>query len=134
MKGLCWEGRKHRPDEAVLSSKCDQATGSLKMGLLLEPRASLVAQMVKNLPAMQETRFDPWVGKMPWKREWLPTPVFLPGRPQGQRSLMGLSPWGHKESDMTVVMQHASVQLLLLSILSFLSLFIFFFFFPLFTF
>ena len=34
--------------------------------------ASLVAQMVRNLPAMQETRFDPWVGKIPWKREWLP--------------------------------------------------------------
>ena len=34
-------------------------------------RAPLVTQMVKNLPAMQETRFSPWVGKMPWKREWL---------------------------------------------------------------
>ena len=36
--------------------------------------------MVKNLPAMQETPgFNPWVGKIPWRREWLPTPVFLPG-------------------------------------------------------
>ena len=42
--------------------------------------ASLVAQMVKNLPAMQETWFDSWVEKIPWKREWLPTPVFLPGK------------------------------------------------------
>ena len=33
--------------------------------------------MVKNLPAMWETRFNPWVGKIPWRREWLPTPVFL---------------------------------------------------------
>ena len=39
-------------------------------------RASLVAKMVKDLPAMQETRFDPWVRKTPWSREWLPTPVF----------------------------------------------------------
>ena len=36
-----------------------------------------MAQMVKNLPAMQQTGFDPWVGKIPWRREWLPTPVIL---------------------------------------------------------
>ena len=101
VKGLCWEGRKQGPDEAVLSSKCDQATASLKTGLLLEPRASLAAQMVKNLLAMQEARFDPWVGKVPWKREWPPTLVYLPGGSQGQRSLEGLSPWGLKESDRT---------------------------------
>ena len=35
--------------------------------------------MVKNLPVMQETRFDPWVGKFLWRRDWQPTPVFLPG-------------------------------------------------------
>ena len=102
-------------------------------------RASLVAQLVKNLPAMQETPvrflgredlgddrlptrvflgfpggsegkesacnvgipgFGPWVGKIPWRREWLPTPVFLPGEFHGQRSLVGYSPWGRKQ-DMT---------------------------------
>ena len=41
--------------------------------------ASLVAQMVKNLPATWETWFSPWVGKIPWRRAWQPTPVFLPG-------------------------------------------------------
>ena len=41
------------------------------------------------------------VRKIPWRREWLPTPVFLPGECQGQRSLMGYSQWRHKESDMT---------------------------------
>ena len=57
--------------------------------------------MVKNLPAMQETlSFSPWVGKMPWRREWQPTPVFLPGESHGQRSLVGYSPGGCKESDM----------------------------------
>ena len=45
--------------------------------------------------------FDPWVGKIPWRREWQPTPVFLPGEFHGQRSLEGYSPWGLKESDMT---------------------------------
>ena len=43
--------------------------------------------------------FDPWVGKIPWRRAWQPTPVFLPGEFHGQRNLAGYSPWGHKESD-----------------------------------
>ena len=50
---------------------------------------------------MQETGFDPWVGKIPWGRKWLPTPVFLPGESQEQRSLADYSSWGHKESEMT---------------------------------
>ena len=60
-----------------------------------------VAQMVKNLPAMQETQFDPWIMTIPWRSEWLPTPVFLPGEFHGQRSLADYSPWGPKESDTT---------------------------------
>jgi len=56
---------------------------------------------VKNLPATQETRFNPWVGKIPCRRKWQPTPVFLPGESHGQRSLADYSPWGHKELDMT---------------------------------
>ena len=43
--------------------------------------------------------FDSWVGKIPWRREWLPIPVFLPGKVYGQRSLTGYSLWGHKKSD-----------------------------------
>ena len=50
-----------------------------------------------NLPAMQETR----VGKIPWRREWQPTAVFLPGESHGQRSLEGYGTWGHKELDTT---------------------------------
>ena len=46
-------------------------------------------------------RFDPWVGKIPWRRKWQPILVFLLGKPQGQRSLAGYSLWSHKESDMT---------------------------------
>ena len=49
----------------------------------------------------RERRFDSWVGKIPWRRKWQPTPVFLSGKPHGQRSLVGYSPWGHKESDTT---------------------------------
>ena len=46
-------------------------------------------------------RFDLWVRNIPWRNEWLPTPVFLSGESHGQRSLAGYSLWGHKESDMT---------------------------------
>ena len=43
--------------------------------------------------------FDPWVRKIPWKRKWQPTPVFLPGKSHGQWSLVGYSQWSCKESD-----------------------------------
>ena len=46
-------------------------------------------------------RFNPWVRKIPWRREWLSTPVFLPGEFHGQRSMAGYSSWGRKELDMT---------------------------------
>ena len=62
---------------------------------------SLVAQSVKNLPVMQETWFALWVGKILWRKEWLPTLVFLPGEFHGQRSLASYTPWGHKELDTT---------------------------------
>ena len=58
-----------------------------------------MAQTVKKPPTVQETR----VRKIPWRRECLPTPVFLPGEFHGQRTLAGYSPWGHKESDTTEV-------------------------------
>ena len=45
--------------------------------------------------------FDPWVGKIPWRRTWQPTPGFLPGESHGQKSLAGYSPWGRKELDTT---------------------------------
>ena len=50
--------------------------------------------------------FDPWVGKIPWRREWQPTPVFLPGKSHGQKSLVGYRSWGHKESDTTEQLTH----------------------------
>ena len=57
---------------------------------------TLVAQTVKNLPAMQETRVLSLGWEDPWRRKWLPTPVFLPGKFHGQRSLVGYSPWSCK--------------------------------------
>ena len=54
--------------------------------------------------------FYPWVGKMPWRRAWQPTLVFLPGKSYGQRSLAGYSPWDHKESDLTEQLNNNQVQ------------------------
>ena len=61
--------------------------------------ASLMVQMVKNQPSLQGPGFDGWVGEIPWRKEWLPTPVFLPAEFHG--SLAGYHPWGCKESGMT---------------------------------
>ena len=56
-------------------------------------RASLVAQLAKNLPAMQETQIRVFGREDTWKRKWQPTLLFLPGESHGQRSLEGYSPW-----------------------------------------
>ena len=78
----------------------------------------LIAGMLKDrgfpggtsgkVPAYQCRRLksrgcNPWVGKIPWRKTWQPTPVFLPGESHGQRSLMGYGPEGCKESDTTEV-------------------------------
>ena len=65
------------------------------------------ALVIRSLSAyagdIRDLGFDPWVGKMPWRRERQPTPVFLPGESHGKRSLAGYSPWGCEESDTTQV-------------------------------
>ena len=63
-------------------------------------------------------RKDSWVGKIPWRRAWQPTPVFLLGEFHGQRSLAGYSPWSRKDSDTTGQLTVS----LSLSLLRFLSL------------
>ena len=61
-----------------------------------------MAQAVKNLPAIQETQVQILGQEAPLeRRKWQPTPVCLPGKSHGQKSLSGYSPWGRKESDMT---------------------------------
>ena len=56
--------------------------------------------VVKNLPARRQG-FDPWVRKIPWRRRWQPTPIFLSGKSHGQRRLAGYGPWACKELDTT---------------------------------
>ena len=68
--------------------------------------ASLVAQLVKNLPAMQETQVRSLGWGHPWRRKWQPTPVFWPRELHGQRNLASYSPWDHGESDTTERLTH----------------------------
>ena len=70
--------------------------------------------MVKNLPspAVQETQVQSLSWKDPWRKEWLPTPIFLSGEAHGRRSLVGYSPWGHRESDTTEQLNAFSFSLL----------------------
>ena len=62
---------------------------------------SLVTQSVNNMPAMWETQVSSLSWEDPWRRKWQPTPVFLPEKSHGQRSLAGYSPWGHQKSEPT---------------------------------
>ena len=64
-------------------------------------RASLVLQMMRYPPAMQETGVQSLGREDPLEKEMVPPPVFLPGETHGQRSLVGYSPWGHEELDTT---------------------------------
>ena len=62
---------------------------------------------VKHPPKFRgRHQFDPWVGKIPWRRAWQPTIVFLPGESHEQRSLAVYNPWGLKESDTTEHITH----------------------------
>ena len=71
------------------------------------------------MQAAQEMRFNPWIAKMPWRRKWQPTPVFLPGKSHGQKSLAGYSPWGRKGvgHDLVTKQQHINEKILLICML-----------------
>ena len=66
--------------------------------------------MVKNPDAnagdIRDSSSIPGLGRFPWRRKWQPTPLFLPGKSYGQRNMVGYSPNGRKESDMTEVTEH----------------------------
>ena len=71
--------------------------------------------MVKSLPAILETGvqtlgWEDALEKIPWRRAWQPTPIFLPGECHGQRSLVSYTPWGHKESDTTEWLTHTVLE------------------------
>ena len=68
---------------------------------ILDSLLAIMSWLVKNPPVMQETQVPCLDQEDPWRRECLPTPVFLPGEFHRQRSLAGYSSWGHKETDTT---------------------------------
>ena len=63
----------------------------------------MVKNPLANARELRDMGFDPWVGEIPRRRGYQPTPVFLPRESHGHRSLVGCTPQGHKESDKTEV-------------------------------
>ena len=86
--------KKERAIQGIIAKFCGRPLGNK-----VEKKARSTGG--KEYACNAGPRFHPWVGKIPWRREWQPTPVFLPGETHGQRNLEGCSPWGHKGSDMT---------------------------------
>ena len=72
---------------------------TISSGLVYTQVACVWASQVVHWQETQETQVQPLLWKIPWRREWQPIPVFLPGESHGQRSLEGFSPYGRKESD-----------------------------------
>ena len=85
--------KRHQPGQEEHSTNTGRPGSQLVLGCTF-----LVAERLKRLPGMQRG-FDPWVGKIPWRRKWQPTPVLLLGESHGGRSLVDYSPWSRKESD-----------------------------------
>ena len=81
--------KNHSSDCMDLCQQSDVSVSRFVVAFLPR-RASLIAQLIKNPPAVQETLVDSWVRKVPWRREWLPTPVFWPGELHGLYSQWGL--------------------------------------------
>ena len=80
----------------MLSQRKDGVRRSILGKLDYLKKIRNIWKRVKNACQCRKHEFSPWVGKIPWRTKWLPTPVFLPGEFHGQRSLAGHSPWGHR--------------------------------------
>ena len=87
--------------EAVFSMVGSAALKQAQRGLATWQGFPVGSDGKESVCQCRKPGFDPWVGKIPWRRKWQPTPVFLPGEFHEQRSLEGYCPWGHKESDLT---------------------------------
>ena len=89
----------------LTSCESMESRPTVKLSFSFDIWASQMLLVVKNLPAnagdTKRHRFNPWVGNIPWRRKWQPTPVVLPGKFLGLRSLLDYSPRGHKELDTT---------------------------------
>ena len=101
----------YRQADYDVSHKVDS---NVKVSTLKKNHLRCISHLLEwqlGLPGDSEVKASAWnagdlgsipgSGKIPWRRKWQPTPVFLPGESHGGRSLVGYSPWGHKESDRT---------------------------------
>ena len=95
--------RKWQPTPVFLPR---ESCGQRSLGAAVHRVAQSRTQL-KRLSMQAGMGFDHWVRKIPWRREWQPTPVFLPGELHGQRRLVGYSPWGSKELDTTERLTHS---------------------------
>ena len=73
----------------------------IDVGFLAGTSVKELAKDMGLIPVSGRCGFNPWVGKIPWRRPWQPTPVFLPGESQGWWSMMGCHLWDSIESDKT---------------------------------
>ena len=101
----CWtKNHCHRdgvPCETRYGSWVCPAARQKWNGRHVKHKASLVLRWSRIFLQCKRPEFSPWIGKIPWRRAWQPTAVFLPRELHRQRSLAGYSPWVHKEWDMT---------------------------------
>ena len=75
------------------------------------PGGPSVKNLLTNAGHAKDVDSIPTSGRFPWRRKWQPTPVFMPGKSHGPRSLVGYSPWGCKESDMTEQLHFTMINL-----------------------
>ena len=102
-----WQAAVHRVAQSRTQLK-QLSTHARMRQLQGPPGGSVVKNPPAHPPANHKQSDDPWVRKIPWRRKWQSTPVFLSGESHGQRSLVGYSPWGSKESDTTHVCERLS--------------------------
>ena len=105
MKGVCLQNVDEiKKTEAIgprkMNSKLAEGTDNFKVKYLHNRLPWWLSQERVCLQ-WRRLRFNTWVRKIPWRRQWQPTPVFLSRESHWQRNLAGYSPWGHKESDTT---------------------------------
>ena len=91
---------KSTQNQDIFPSSMVLVTEELTSSLVI-PRSPSDEDSAYQCKRCKRLGFDPWVGNIPWSRKWQPTPVFLPRKFHGQRSLVGYSPWSHKESHTT---------------------------------
>ena len=96
---LFWISFPFRSPQKIEQSSLCCTVGSPQLSIFTQYQWVSGKESTCQCMRHRRRRFDAWVGSIPWRRKWQPTPVFLPGKFHGQRNLAGYSPWGCKDSD-----------------------------------